>query len=184
MRPKAEVETETGLSNPLVLRPRLFGGVPRRRGRGRESAYHSRALPPNGIYPNRAVVQLDEGPHDRQSEAGAAMVSAVGMGFEPVEHLVLDFARNARPAVFDGERDLVRRTFGRQHDRLARRREPDGIREQIEQDLADAAFIGHEAADVAWHAQLELDVILDQAVLHAFDGGRHGGEDVDPFEIK
>src|SRR5215472_15857693 len=82
---------------------RLLGRIPRRFGSEREGAYHGGALLRNGIYPNRAVVQFDERSHDRQSETGAVMMGAVGIGFKPVEHLVLDIARDARAAIFDGE---------------------------------------------------------------------------------
>ena len=40
-----------------------------------------------------AAVQFDEGAHQRQAEAGAAMTRAVGVALEPVEHLVLDVSR-------------------------------------------------------------------------------------------
>ena len=47
---------------------------------------------------HRAAMQLDEGAHDRQAEAGAAMARAVRMGLEPVEHPVLHLGRDAGAA--------------------------------------------------------------------------------------
>src|SRR5215470_5859170 len=69
----------------IVIRhdlPRLFGRVPRHLGHEREGAYHGRSLSWNGIYPDGAAVELHEGAHDRQPKAGAAMMRAVGVGFE------------------------------------------------------------------------------------------------------
>ena len=60
-------------------------------------------LPTTEFDAHLAAMQFDEGAHQRQAEAGAAMTRAVGMALEPVEHLVLDVGRNAGAVIADGE---------------------------------------------------------------------------------
>src|ERR1035437_3369488 len=62
---------------------------------GREHAGHRGALPERGVDRHRAAVQLDERAHQREPEAGAAVLRAHRVGLEPVEHLVLRLRRNA-----------------------------------------------------------------------------------------
>ena len=52
--------------------------------------------------------------------------------------------------------------------RLARLREADRVREQIEQNLADALAVGDEGADFVRGLDLEMDRGFSEPVLHAF----------------
>src|SRR6478735_12586501 len=82
---------------------RSFGGVAVRVLVDREVAGDRCALADYRIDAHLAAVQFDEGAHQRQPEAGAAMTRAVGMALEPVEHLVFHFSRNAGAAIADGK---------------------------------------------------------------------------------
>lgn len=86
--------------------------------------------------------------------------------------------------VADGEDHRVGSACGRKHHRAARRRKPDRIGQEVEQDLPDAALVGHETADVGRGALLQDDAVLDQPVLHAHRRRRHGGANIDRAKIK
>jgi len=94
-------------------------------------------------------VQLDEGTHERQAEAGAAMPRPVGMTLEPVEHLVFDIGRDARTGVGHAENDSVFGSFGAQADggilrRKIRRHSPS----RLYSTCTTRRFVAHEVADV------------------------------------
>src|SRR5271167_1794832 len=126
----------------------LFGGAERSGGRDRKNAYHRSTLSRNRLDAHLAAMQLDEGAHDRQPETGAAMAGSLGVGFEPVEYLIFDLAGNTGTVVADREDHGFGSAQCREHHGFPGRREPDGIGEQVEQDLPDAALVGDEAADV------------------------------------
>src|SRR3954469_15243930 len=86
---------------------RSFGGVAMRVLVDREVAGDRRALADHRIDTHLAAVQFDERAHQRQAEAGAAMTRALGVAFEPVEHLVLDVGWNAGAGIADGENDTM-----------------------------------------------------------------------------
>src|SRR5437763_11554803 len=112
----------------------------------RKVARDGRALADDGINAHLASVQFDKGAHQRQPEARAAMPRAVGMAFEPVEHLVLDLGRNARAGIDHGEDDAVLAAPGAdRHCRIVRR-ETDRVREQIIEYLYHAPLVAEEVA--------------------------------------
>ena len=76
------------------------------------------------------------------------------------------------------------RPLGGEDDDLARGREAYRIGEQVEQRLAHPSLVGEEAADIRRDAELELDAVLDEAILHAFGGGIHGPADIHRTEIE
>src|SRR5216684_6716747 len=91
---------------------RSFRGVAMRSLIDRKVARDGRAFADDGIDAHLASVQFDEGAHQRQTEAGAAVPRPVGMTLEPVEHLVLDVGRDARTGVGHAENDSVFGSFG------------------------------------------------------------------------
>src|ERR671930_916283 len=105
---------------------RSFGGVAMRVLVDREVAGDGGALAYHRIDAHLAAMQLDEGAHQRQAEAGAAVPRAVGVAFEPVEHLVLHLGRNAGAAIADGEDDAMLGPPRADRDRGIVRRESDG----------------------------------------------------------
>ena len=105
-------------------------------------------LPTIEIDAHLAAMQFDKGAHQRQPEAGAAMPRAVGMAFEPVEHLVLDLGRNARAGIGHGEDDAVLGAPGADRHRRIMRREADGVGEQIIEHLHHAPLVAGEIADI------------------------------------
>src|SRR6267154_3729298 len=80
-----------------------FGGVAMRVLVDRKVARDRGALADHRIDAHLAAVQFDEGTHQRQAEAGAAVTRAVGMALEPVEHLVFHVSRNAGAGIADGD---------------------------------------------------------------------------------
>src|SRR2546425_5701377 len=65
----------------------------------REYAGHGGAAADRRFQRHRAAVQLDEGAHQRQAEAGAAVPRAERVRLEPIEYPVLHIGRDARPAI-------------------------------------------------------------------------------------
>ena len=104
----------------------------------REDAGDGGAAADGGIERHRSAVQLDEGAHQRQAEARAAMARAERMGLEPVEHLVLHVGRDAGSVVGHREHDGVLEPLGGQRNGLAGGRKAYGIGQQVEQRLAHA----------------------------------------------
>src|SRR4051812_33830903 len=102
-----------------------FRGVTMRGLVDREVARDGRAFTDDRIDADLAAVQFDKGAHQRQAEAGAAVPRAVGMALEPVEYLVLDVGRNARPGVGHGEGHIVLGAPGGEADGGILRREAD-----------------------------------------------------------
>ena len=86
--------------------------------------------------------------------------------------------------VADGERDRVRPPLGGKRDGLARRREADRVRQQVEQNLPQPPLVGGEAADAGRGVDVEADAVLLEAVLHALGRLLHGGADVDVGQIE
>src|SRR5271166_3884703 len=80
----------------------------------------------------RSTMQLDEGAHQREPQSGATMSRTEGMGLEPIEHLVLYIAGNARSAIGHGEYEGILEPLGSKGNGLAGRRKAHGIGEQIE----------------------------------------------------
>ena len=64
------------------------------------------------------------------------------------------------------------------------RREANGIRQQIIQDLHHAAFVADKASDAGVDIDLELDAVGCEPVLDAFGGSFDGLADVDGTEIE
>src|SRR5882724_9478238 len=91
-------------------------GAPMRSLIDREVARDGRALADDRIDAHLTPVQFDEGAHQRQAEAGAAVPRSVGMTLEPVEHLVFDVRRDARTGVGYAENDAVFGSVGAQAD--------------------------------------------------------------------
>src|SRR5260221_10644369 len=86
---------------------RSFRGVAMRCLIDRKVARDGRAFADDRIDAHLASVQFDEGAHQRQAEAGAAMPRSLRMTLEPVEHLVLDIGRDAGTGIGHGENDAV-----------------------------------------------------------------------------
>src|SRR5436305_15187703 len=95
--------TGPGLIDILLSRRPRGLGVPFER----EAAFDRSALTDGGIERHGAAVQFDKGTHDRQAEAGATVARALRMRFEPVEHAVLYFGRDAGAVVGDREHDRI-----------------------------------------------------------------------------
>ena len=129
-------------------------------------------------------MQFDEGAHDRQAEADAAMARIERMAFETPEHLVEQFRRDAAPAIGHLEHDLVLPAQGGERDGLARLGKADGVGKQVEQDLPHALAVGAERADVGAGDDGQLDMGFGQPVLHAFGGFMDGALDVDVAELQ
>src|SRR6266403_3369917 len=134
-----------------------FRGVAMRRLIDRKIARDGRAFADDGIDAHLASVQLDEGAHQLQAEAGATVPRPVGMTLEPVEYLVLDVGRNARTGVGHAENDSVFGSPGAQADGGVLRRKSDGIRQQIIQHLHHAALVAHEVPDIEIDVDPEFD---------------------------
>src|SRR5262245_7810911 len=79
---------------PTRSRRRSLGGVFERENAGDRGPAADRRLERH-----RAAVQLHEGAHQGEAEAGAAVARAERMSFEPIEHLVLYVRRNAGPTI-------------------------------------------------------------------------------------
>ena len=92
--------------------------------------------------------------------------------------------RNAGAAVGHAEDDRVVAPLDRQPHHLARRREADRVGQEVEQDLAHAPLVGHEAADVGRGAHVEQDRLLGDPVLQAEHRGIDRGADVDLFQVE
>ncbi len=108
-----------------------------------------------GIDLNRTTMQLHEGTHNREAEARAAMLGAERIGLEAVENPVLYLGRNSRTLIGDREYDGVVAPLDKEIHRSARGREADGVGQQIEQDLANAPFVGDEVAGVRQRSGFE-----------------------------
>ena len=106
------------------------------------------------------------------------------MRLEPVEHAILHLRRDARAGVRHAEHQRVGTALGVERNGGARRREADGIGEQIEQHLTDAALVGREAADAGVGGDIELEAVLDEAVFDAFGSGFHRPADIDGAEVQ
>src|SRR3954468_17205285 len=126
---------------------RSFGGVAMRVLVDRKVARDRRALADYRIDAHLAAVQLDEGAHQRQAEAGATVPRAVGMALEPVEHLVFHVSRNAGAAIADGEYHSMRGPLGADRDRGIVRRESDVVGEQVIKHLHHAPLVAGKIAD-------------------------------------
>src|SRR4051812_8674742 len=91
------------------------------------------------LHPDPAAVPLDDGLGDRQPEAGAAELAAVGVlhlveAFEDRRELVL---RDAASLVLDHDQDLVLTGYGADADGAAGLGELQGVAEQVDQCLHD-----------------------------------------------
>src|SRR4051794_25126547 len=104
---------------------------------------------------HRTTMQLDEGTHDRKSEAGPAMFRAHRVAFKAIKHALADLGRDARTAVGYVEDHRAVAPLDRQAHYLARWREADRVGEEIEQDLSYAPRVGEEAADIGRGAHVE-----------------------------
>ena len=89
---------------------------------------------------DRAAMQFDEGTHDREAEPDAA-VTAAAVRFEAIEHAVDHRLGNAAAAILDPKHDVLALSQGREGHRAAGLREADCIRQQVEQDLAQALVV-------------------------------------------
>src|SRR6516225_10559887 len=78
----------------------------------REDAGDCGAAPHCGVERDRPAMQLDKRAHQRETQAGAAVVGAERMGLEPIEHLVLYVGRNAGTAIRDREDERILETLG------------------------------------------------------------------------
>src|SRR6266478_2279074 len=86
--------TDGSLARWRITAP-LFGRRSFRRMLEREDAGYGRPMSHVGIERHGTTMKLDERAHDRETETGAAMTRAECMGFEAIEHAVLDLRRNA-----------------------------------------------------------------------------------------
>ena len=96
---------------------------------------------------HRGLVEVGEGPHERQAEAGALMAPAHRSRYlaEGLERLRDVLRRHADAGVGDDEFEPARGVIGdRGRDRAAFGRELDGVGDEIEQDLADRAVVADE----------------------------------------
>src|SRR5829696_10256905 len=95
------------------------------------------------------------------------MAGAERVALEAVEHLFLDLRWDAAALVADLQNDLAVGLPGADPDGLARRRKADRVRQQVEQDLAHALAVGHEASEVLRGVDLEGERGLGQTILDA-----------------
>src|SRR4051812_49225698 len=93
----------------------------------RENAGHGGSVPDDRVEPHRTTMQLDEGTHDREAEARAAMLRAERMAFEALEDALRDAVRNAGPAIGDAEDDRAVAPLHGQPDHVAGGREADRV---------------------------------------------------------
>src|SRR5689334_22409026 len=84
----------------LLLRRRLLLHAPQR-----EDAGDGGPAADDRIELHAAAVQLDEGAHDREAEARAAVLGAERVALETVEHPLADRVGDARAAIGDAEDD-------------------------------------------------------------------------------
>src|SRR3954463_4479924 len=177
----------SGIATALALRAAM--AIASRRGplagmAEREHAGDRGAAADGGVEGHRAAVQLDEGAHERKSEAGAAVMRAQGICLEPIEHPVLHVRRDAGALVRNREHQGVLQPLGRQRNGLARRRKAYGVGQKIEQGLTHPGLVGDEAADIRGGAEIELDLFLPQPVLNALGRRFHGHANLDLAEIE
>src|SRR5277367_188484 len=96
-------------------------------------------VPGLALDPDVAAVQLDEALRERQTEPRALSLLRPGVGLlELLEDPVLVGERYPRSRVGHRHPHLPVDPRGRDRDLAARRRELDGVREEVEDDLADA----------------------------------------------
>ena len=108
-----------------------------------------RAPPGLALDPDRAAMELDEAPGQRQAEAGAfrlAQVVAAGLA-EFLEHQRLLVLGDADAGVDDGDLDRVLEPARAQRDAPARGGELDRVREQVDDDLLELADVGDPVAE-------------------------------------
>src|SRR4051812_21999300 len=96
------------------------------------------ALAGSALDPQPATVQLDQPPRQRQAKARSLRMQARGAPglAKLLEDDVLILRRDPRPGVGDRDLDAVRRLQGDDVDAASRRRQLDGVREEVEYDLA------------------------------------------------
>ena len=153
-------------------------------GREREDAYHGGALARNGLDPHRAMVKFNERAHDREPEPGPAVRRAARIGFEQFEHLVL------RSGGMPGPRSLtVKVTVSGPRAAESITVSPGGEKPTaLDRRLNKIWRIRRSSATKlpmsGGGVDFERDVVVDDAVLHAFGGRVHGRADVDRLEVE
>ena len=144
------------------------GGTPRHAVR-REHAGDGRAPARRRIELDPAAMQLDEGAHDRQAEADAAMARAERCGSRSGRRRASIISGGMpRPSSATSKTTSPPLLRGRSRHGLAGAREADRVGQQIEQDLAHALAVRHEARryrPARRSRAVQLD--LREPVLHA-----------------
>src|SRR5680860_604269 len=135
--------------------------------RDRQKHRDARALPRHRGERDGAAVSFCQALDDGQAETGAAMARALGPAFEPVEHGLLVILWNANTLICNGKGRHGTLADATKFDCPARRREADGVGEEIIEDLRDAPSIGHDRVDAGRDLDLQRHVFLLQTLLHA-----------------
>ena len=119
-----------------------------------------------------AAVQFDDGLCDRQTETEPAMRprgAAVGLP-ETIEHVGHERRRNPLTGIADGHLDVTVAGLERELDASFRRRELDGVRQQVPDHLLDAVRICNAQDRPAVVVGLELNLLGVGSAAHDVEG--------------
>src|SRR5215469_8344796 len=134
----------------------------------REGECEGRALADLAGQPDLAPVQLDELPRERKPEAGAlvpARTIAAHLA-ELLEHRRLVLRGDADSGVAHGDRDFSLALAEVDRHLPAFRRELDGVREQIQDDLPHLPLISDDLTHAPVDSECESDTVSGGALAH------------------
>ena len=102
------------------------------------------------------------------------MLGAERMRLEPVEDFFKHMRRNSGSLVGDREKHGAGAAFGQQRDCRAGGREADGIGQKVEENLADAQFVGDKTADIFGRVYVERKARAYQPISARSGASRSG----------
>src|SRR5262249_44325843 len=123
---------------------------------GRQCEDEAAAVAGLALDPDPTAVQLDEPLREREPEPGAIALLEADLGLlELLEDPLVILGRDSRSGVRHGHERLAVHPRGLDADVPARRRELHRVREQVEDHLAQPAFVAVDQVDI--RSQLERD---------------------------
>src|SRR5215471_6463496 len=144
----------------------------------REGECEGRALADLAGHPDLAPMQLDKLPRQRKPEPGALVPARAGTTHlaELLEHRRLVLGGDADAGVAHGDRDLSLALAEVDRHLPAFRRELDGVREQIQDDLPHLSLVSDHLTHAPVGSEGEPDAVPGGALAHeaetAFEGSR------------
>src|SRR5215471_621253 len=126
------LSSTTRMRSPAMVAPSV----------GRQCEDETAALPGLALDPDAAAVELDQPFREREPEPGAvALLEADFRLLELLEDPLVVLGRDSRPGIRHGHEHLAVHPRRGDADVPARRRELHRVREQVEDDLAQAALV-------------------------------------------